>query len=407
MLKANGGAAALLARRVAIALTISWVAGDPAADRVLAAQETTPPVEPAPPAASPTKETLLPSLDFYFPEGELDFRLNKLLKGSFYEGQLRYDFVKGDIEAFLRYRYYGYQSVYQLGLFDAVEFDPIEEGTNDFERTRGWLLLIERPFSYHSRAFFLAEFDRITSSKEEFRLTTNKTDSFVRVGYQLGTSTDVGLNSIVGETRAERRPLLTAHREIAPFGAGFSSALSYGFDLLGDFDYVKLEFAGLKRFNLGRRSFLISRLHGGSFLHKGDLDVEAPVDSTDRYAIPRGVFLRLDGRDNLKGLDERLRGTEELHATLELFVPWFIDDRRPAMRADWNSWYWIVYAGYGAIGFDRDVLSDSSSYITDVGFGFETSFQLKDYTVFLGGVLAEALETDGDIKARFSLKARH
>ena len=372
------------------------------------AQGPEPPVEETPPAVSSSteRETLLPNVDFYFPEGELDFRLNKLIKGSFYEGQLRYNFVKGDIEAFVRYRYYGYNKVFQLGLFDAVEFDPIEKGSNDFQRTRGGLLLIQRPIDYHNRFFFVAEIDRITSNKEEFQFTTNKTDAFVRLGYQLGTPDDVRLNSIVGETRAQRRNLFTAHREIGPFGTGFSTALTWGFDeILGDFDFVKLELAGLKRFGLGPESFLVLRAHGGSFLRKRAIRPEQNVDSTDRFSIPRGEFFRLDGRDNLKGLQDSLRGTEELHTTIEVFLPWFLDENRRALSVDWRSWYWILYAGYGAIGFELEVLEESANYLTDVGLGFETSFRIKDYTFFIGGVLAQTLDNDGGIEARFSVKA--
>ncbi|MCZ6508694.1 MAG: hypothetical protein O7A04_11700, partial [Acidobacteria bacterium] len=243
-----------LGGRLAVSTAVLLLTG------TLAGQEPLPPTEQPPPSVgsgSVERENLLPNLDFYFPEGELDFRLNRLVKGSFYEGQLRYNFVKGDIEVFVRYRYYGHDSIWQLGLFDAVEFDPIEKGSNDFERTRGGLLLVQRPFNYNSRAFFLAEVDRITSSKEEFQFTTNKTDTFVRFGYQLGTPADVRLNAIVGETRAQRRNLFTAHREIGPGGAGFSTALTWGFEtLLGDFDFVKLELAGLERFQLGSASFL-------------------------------------------------------------------------------------------------------------------------------------------------------
>ncbi len=405
MRSAPRGAGAGLAFRVALGLASLTLAGE------LSAQEADPPVGETPPAVSSADssagETVFPRLDFYFPEGELDFRLSRLIKGSFYEGQLRYDFLSGDIEAFLRYRYYGYDSVYQIGLFDAVEFDPIDRGTNDFERTRGGLLLIQHPFSYHQRAFFLVEFDRITSSKEEFSLTTNKTDAFVRIGHQIGTAADVGLNSVVGESRAERTELLTAHRELGPFGFGLSTALSYGAEWVGDFDYIKLEVASLKRFDLGPEAFAIWRVNGGSFLRKGDLDLQAPPGSTDRYAVPRGVFFKLDGRDGLKGLDDPLRGTDELLTTFEFFLPWFVDESRQALKAEWSSWYWILYAGYGAIGFDSEVLSQSENYITDAGFGFETSFRVKDYTVFMGGIVAQALDTDGSVKGRFSIRARH
>ena len=377
----------------------------------LAAQEAEPAAETAPPdvaSEAQQRETLLPDLDFYFPEGELDFRLNRLIKGSFYEGQFRYNFAKGDIEAFVRYRYYGYKSVFQLGLFDTVEFEPIEKGSNDFERTRGGLLLIERPFNYHSRGFLLAEIDRITSNKEEFEFTTNKTDTFLRFGYQLGTANDQRLNGIVGETRAQRRDLFTAHRELGPYSAGLAGAVTWGFEaLLGDFDFIKLEFGGLKRFRLGESSFLVSRLHGGSFLRKRSVRPDEPLDSPDRYSIPLEEFFRLDGSDNLKGLQPDLRGTEELLTTLELFIPWFVNDRRQALDVTWESWYWLIYTGYGAIGFDQEILSDSSNYLLDVGLGFETSFLLKDYTIFISAIAAQTLDVEGGVEARVSIKAVH
>ena len=44
-------------------------------------------------------------LDVYFPEGDLDLRVNRLVNKVFFEGQVKYNFVDGDITAFLRYRY--------------------------------------------------------------------------------------------------------------------------------------------------------------------------------------------------------------------------------------------------------------------------------------------------------------
>lgn len=402
--------------RVVVSIAALLVASALGAQGATPAQEPEPPAGPPPSAvspsegdeASPERETLLPDLDFYFPEGELDFRLNRLIKGSFYEGQLRYNFAKGDIEAFVRYRYYGYRSIFQLGLFDTVEFEPIESGSNDFERTRGGLLLIERPFNYHSRGFFLAELDRITSNKDEFEFTTNKTDTFIRLGYQLGTADDPKLNAIVGETRAQRRTLFTAHRELGPYSAGLSGAVTWGFEgPLGDFDFIKLEFGALKRFRLGQSSYLVSRLHGGSFLRKRAVRPEIPIDSPDRYSVPLEEFFRLDGSSNLKGLQPSLRGTEELLTTLEFFVPWFVNDRRQSLGVAWESWYWLLYSGYGTIGFDREVLSDSSTYLVDLGVGFETSFLLKDYTIFISAIAAQTLDIEGGVEARVSVKAIH
>ncbi|MDH3523224.1 MAG: hypothetical protein OES32_06525 [Acidobacteriota bacterium] len=395
--KVAGAVAALL-----LASAIGAQEGEPPAP---------PPPAPPPPAAvpaSPERENLLPNLDFYFPEGELDFRLHTLVKGSFYEGQLRYNFVKGDIQAFLRYRYYARKNVYQLGLFDTIEIDPIEKGSNDFERTRGGLFLVNRPVNHDNRFFFLGEVDRTSSSKEELLFTTNRTNTFVRLGYQLGTPDDVRLNSIVGETRAQRRNLFTAHRKIGPGGAGFSAAVTWGFEaLLGDFDFVKLELAGLKRFHLGDEAFIVLRAHGGTFPRKVAVRPEEDFDSPDRYSIPRGELFRLDGRDNLKGLKGSRRGTEELHATFELFLPWFLGANRRAFNADWDSWYWILYGGYGAIGFDRAVLGDASNYIADAGVGFETSLRLKGYTLFIAGIVARTFDADAAFQARFDIKALH
>src|SRR6478672_2818871 len=59
------------------------------------------------PVAKPIEERLLPKLDIYFPEGDLDLKVNRLVNKTFFEGQVKYNFINGDITAFLRYRYYG------------------------------------------------------------------------------------------------------------------------------------------------------------------------------------------------------------------------------------------------------------------------------------------------------------
>ena len=60
-----------------------------------------------------------------------------------------------------------------------------------------------------------------------------------------------------------------------------------------------------------------------------------------------------------------------------------------------------------SIAFDADALSKSSNYLTDVGIGFETSFELKDYVLFIAGVVAYTLDTDGSVEVRFDIKALH
>ncbi len=349
---------------------------------------------------------LLPQLDVYFPEGELDFRLNGLIKGAFYEGQIRYDFVDGDILAFLRYRYYGYRRVFQLGLFDSVEFEDLEDGSDEFERVRGGLVLLQWPHSLDRRTFFLAEMDDITSNKESLRFSTDRTNTFVRLGFQIGTPEDDRSNALIGSSRASRRRLFTAHRRIGPREAGVTAALTWSFDFLGgDFDYLRGELEALKRFDITGGQFVIARLHGGTFFHHGYLPDGADLEETDQLSIPRNELFRLDGRDNLKGIREELPGTHEVHSTAELFLPWFLDQEHRALGVEWQNWYWIVYSGYGAVGFRRDALSDAGNYIADLGIGFESSFRIRDYTFFLSGIAAHALSSEGGLRTRFAIKS--
>jgi hypothetical protein len=396
-----------------------------------------PPAEPAPPEASDTRDApvpgsaaaprgvdaepdapvepqpgLIPELNVYFPEGELDLRVNRLVKKVFAEGQVKYNFVDGDISSFLRYRYYGFARTYQLSVFDEIEFQNIEKFSNDFDRVRGILVLTEWPQSFHRRTFLLTELDRISSNKEEFVFDTGKTNLFLRFGYQIGTPNDERSNSIVGESRARIEHLFTAFRRIGPGDGGLTTALTWGTDaVVGDFDYVKLEVSGIKRFELPRGMALFGRIHGGTFPIKQELDRDiepgGQLPLTGRYSIPREEFFRLDGRDNLKGLDERLRGTDELHGTLELVYPWFLGERYKRLGLQWENWYWVLYGGVGNIGFDSNVFSELGDYVYDAGTGFEASFRLRDYEFFLSGLVAEAFNAEGGVQLRLSLKSYH
>lgn len=393
-------------------------AGPPSLEEVLDAVADVA-VEPEPSGSGSTEtepiaedRSLVPELNVYFPEGELDLRINRLIKKVFAEGQVKYNFVDGDITAFLRYRYYGFARTYQLTVFDEIEFEDLEDFSNDFERVRGILLLTEWPQSFHRRTFLLTELDRISSNKEEFVFDTGKTNLFARVGYQIGTPNDERSNAIVGENRARVEELFTAFRQIGPGDAGVTGALTYGTDVaVGDFDYVKAEISALKRFDLPRGFFLFGRVHGGTFLHKElldrEIDPEGELPETGRYSIPREEFFRLDGRDNLKGLDERRRGTEELHTTWELVFPWFVGKNYKRIGLDWKNWYWVVYAGAGVIGFDRDVFTDTDEIVYDLGVGWESSFQLRDYEFFFSGLVAQAFNAEGGVQLRLSLKSYH
>jgi len=383
----------------------------PAAEQPPAEAPAEPPAEEEEPRPKPQSERYLPRLDVYFPEGDLDLRVNRLINKVFFEGQVKYNFIKGDISAFLRYRYYGFQRVSQFTVFDAIEFEDVKDFSSDFDRVRGTLLLLQWPHSFHQRTFLLAELDRISSNKEEVAriLRLGRTNTYVRFGYQLGTPEDARSNAIVGETRARSERLFTAFREIGPGGFGFTGALTSSFDLgIGDFDYLKLETEVLKRFDVSDRTFLVGRLHAGSFLRSGERDrreLPEPVDELDLLAIPLSEFFRLDGRENLKGVDEKLRGTEEIHTTWEYFFPWFLGQDRKFLKLNWSNWYWILYGGIGNVGLERDIYTDFGEYIPDVGVGFESSFNLRKYRFFLSGIVAQALKGDGGVEARVSVKS--
>lgn len=357
--------------------------------------------------AARKSEQLLPRVDVYLPEGRLDLRLSRLIKNAFFEGQIKYDFVGGDISAFLRYRYYGYRSIYQLSVFDAVEFEGVEELDNDFERVRGLLFLVQWPHDYHHRTFLLAELDQLSSSKEELRFSNARTNTYLRLGFQRGTPNDARSNAIVGETRARIENLFSVHRKIGPYGAGFTGALTYSFDVLGaDFNYLKIELEALKRFDFGP-SFVIARAHGGTFVDPDRVRSGPDVTLADQFSIPRNELFQLGGRENLKGVDSELRGTDELHATVEVFLPWFREQRRRFLGVDWDNFYWILYGGVGAVGYGSEVFSGDADYLPDVGFGFEASFRLKDYRIFIAGLVADALDDDHGPETHFTIKSYH
>lgn len=356
-------------------------------------------------------EGFLPRLDLFFPEGDLDLRVNRLVNKVFFEGQVKYNIVQGDITAFLRYRYYGFRRTYQLTAFDAVEFSDIQQLSDEFSRVRGILGLTQWPINYHKRSFFLAELDRLISNKQALRFSNNRTNTFIRLGYQLGTPRDDRSNAVVGESRALVERLFSPYQQIGPGDAGFTTGLSYGFDLgPGDFNYVKLEFSGLKRFRLHGKHFLIGRLHGGTFPYKTKIRDETTIPDlvrADRFSIPRQELFRLDGRDNLKGLSDRTEGTDELHTTWELFLPWFLEADRTTRRVHWQNWYWVIYAGYGTAGFSSSIYTDLANYIPDAGIGFEATCRFGKYTFFLSGLVAQALRAGTGPQAQLSVKSYH
>jgi hypothetical protein len=364
----------------------------------------------------PIEERLLPKLDVYFPEGDLNLRINRLVNRTFFEGQVKYNFINGDITAFLRYRYYSYKRTTQFTVFDAISFARIGQNvTQDFDRVRGTLLLMEWPHSYNMRTFFHAELDRISTNRGEhgnqFFVRRDRTNTFVRLGYQWGTPDEGRSSAIVGETRARTERMFSAFREFGPGESTLTAALTDGFPYgVGDFNYVKFEIEALKRFDVSQRTFLIGRVRGGTFprVAKARLSTLPPTpDPIDFYAVPSSEAFNLQGRENLKGLKSRdaQLGTQLLFTTWEYFFPWFLESHHSFLRLDWQNWYWVLYTGYGTVGIDRKVYTDLSTYIPDVGVGFESSFALRKYKFFLSGIVAQALKGRGGVEARFSIKS--
>jgi hypothetical protein len=70
-----------------------------------------PPATPVPtslptpvPTPEPQKAGIFPDVNGYLPEGRADIRLLKPIRNSLFENQINYNFVSGDISAFLRYK---------------------------------------------------------------------------------------------------------------------------------------------------------------------------------------------------------------------------------------------------------------------------------------------------------------
>src|SRR5262249_42872884 len=147
---------------------------------------------------------------------------------------------------------------------------------------------------------------------------------------------------------------------------------------------------------------------GGTFaLKRAIRDADPRLPEVDRFSIPRAEYFALNGRENLKGVSDRVSGTEKLITTWELFFPWFLGQHRHFLRAEWQNWYWVLYGGYGSVGFDRKVLTDFSAYTPDVGLGFESSLRIQKYRFFLSAIMARALKDNGGVEARFSVKSYH
>ncbi len=358
--------------------------------------EATPPAAaqpaPSPPLPEPEKSGILPSLNVYLPEGRADFRIIKAIRNSLFENQINYNFVEGDISAFLRYKYYGRSATSTLTFFDTIEFEELERFSNDFSRTRGALYLQRRPINFYNRLFALVEFDRLTFSRPVDHPDANRTNNYVKLGYQLGTPSDERSNAVVGEARDRVLSLFTAYREVGPHGRGFSVAATWGLDLLGgDYRYVKTEMEALQAISFRRRHRMVLRLHAGYFPYKKRVREEFDPLRGTPFSVPRYELFRLNGREELKGYRGTERGPNQAHMTVEHVVPVFTETPRRFLGLDWNSLYAVGYVGAGNVGNETRIFGRFGDYKVDVGIGFETALSWRRYRAFLGALAAKTV----------------
>jgi hypothetical protein len=364
-------------------------------------EEHAPPEEQQPPHADDSG--LIPRLNLYLPEGQADFRIGKLIKNSLFENQFDYDFVSGDIAAFLRYKYYGTKQTLTLSGFDAVRFKSFERFSQDYDRVRGLNFLLRRPLTYQRRFSILTEFDRLSYSTAQQNQDNNRTNVYVKVAYQAGTGEDYQSNQISGDPNDRIRNLFTAYREIGPNGRGFSLAVTYGLPV-ASFQYVKAEMAALQILDFGHNLRLVGRMHAGFFPFR---PYGAPESSSNGlpYRIPGYELFHLDGRDNLKGLRDGTRGTNEIHFTVEGFVPVFINRNSSFMKLTWNTLYAVAYAGTGNLGDTSKTFTLARDYKQDIGVGFEVSVSWRKYQVFFSGLAARVIQEGGPPKFLFTLRS--
>ena len=357
------------------------------------------------PAEEPDNSGLLPRFNLYLPDGRADIRLLKPIRNSLFEMQVAYNFVSGDISAFLRYKYYGRTDTSTFTFFDTIEFSDLSRFSNEFTRTRGGLYLLRVPLDFYNRIYGLAEFDRLTFSNPLEEPDANRTNVYLKTGYQYGTPSDERSNAIVGEARDRVFNLFTALREIGPHGRGFSGAATWGVGRLGgDYSYVKTEFEALQAISVGPDR-LVLRLHGGYFPFRRRVrEVSDPAIGT-AFSIPRYELFALDSREALRGYRGRERGTNEAHLTAEYAVPFFRDTRKNLVGLDWESLYAVGYAGTGNVGDGTRVYGAFADYKVDVGAGIESSLSYRRTQVFLSALAAKTV-VRGVGGVRFLLSVR-
>ncbi len=340
--------------------------------------------------------------DFYLPEGDLSLYFSRFKSLTFFEGRILYDFVEGNFDAILRYKYYKKKFFLEFSLFDTIDFKRPERRSGAFERVRGVFFRSIYPINYYSRIVYLLEVDQYTSNKPDLLFTTDTTNTFVTLGYQIGIPDDPKSNEIIGDKRARAKYILGSYRKIGPGDFGFTLGINYAFKWTGgDYEYLKMEMETLKRFQF-RRTFLITRFHFGSFPIKKKRD-EYQV-SFDKYVIPVPELFFLTGRDNLRGLEAAEPGTEQVLVTFEYVKPLFENSYRRFMGIGWESVYMVWYTGAGSVGFGFKEILDKDRLIYDLGLGCEAVFNFRKLSGVLTLLFAKALEQPSGIKIRASVK---
>ena len=380
---------------------------------VALAQEATPPPTEAPPLTAPVatnRADAFPNVNVYLPEGQASIRLRKLIKNVLFESQIDYRFVNGDISTFLRYKYYARSFTYKLSIFDSIGFPDIgSKSTQEFQRTRGGLLLAEFPRDYNRRYFWLLQDDRLTFG-DVTNVDNRKNNIYTKLGWQYGTEFDERLNAIVGESRGRIIPVLTAFRDIGPQKFSVAAAITESARIsTGDYKYTKLEAEALRRFDLTSTSFFVTRAHAGSFLTKSKVANADTLPPIDQYTIPNYEMFQLGGREALKsiGSSDAATGIDEFHVTNEYFVPIYRNRDYRTWALHWNTMYGIGYLGFGQAAFAITDAFKPANYVVDAGLGTEATLRVRDYDVLFSVVYAHTVHSPDALRGgkwRFSIR---
>ncbi|MDP9360831.1 MAG: hypothetical protein M3P29_05195 [Acidobacteriota bacterium] len=367
---------------------------------------------PAPPASQPTpplspvtasgydRRDALPNV--YLADGRASIRLRKLIKNVLFESQIDYKFVTGDISTFLRYKYYAHDFTYKVGVFDSISFGAIGGHTDEFERVRGGLLLLEFPRDYNHRYFTLLQDDRLTFG-DITRVDNRKNNIYAKFGYQYGTEFDERLNAIVGESRGRQVPVLTVFRELGPQKFSYAAALTESARIsTGDYKYTKVETEGIRRWDVSPTSFIVTRGHIGTFLTKDNLctnNVTTP--QIECYSIPGYEMFALGGREALRSLSTSnsvSNGTNEFHVTNEYFVPVFRNRDYRFRAVHFNTVYAIGYTGFGNVAFATRDLFRTRDFAIDAGLGSEMALTVRNFEVLLSILYAHTFRAPEERK---------